>query len=271
MAISTITWNQVFELARNMGAKKVQVGNNDVLITQFVMAKMYTYHPWKFSLVNDIDTIPLVSGQQDYPAPPNIYRLTQAWVHVLYPGSVDQNYNLDVVWNLTPDLNPTGFYGNGQIFFMQKQMLYRLTNASQVITGSSGTGFGAGGFGDGGFGDGSGGTDPTTQAFLNSEYQPQPDKITDMSQWLPFPDEYADIAAEGVLYWLYKFGDDERAGTMVYLPNGTVEYTGQLGIFMGQLKEMAGKEMVGAGDTIFPSEMLGQRWWGERPPLGPWW
>lgn len=242
---STVTWNTAFELARNMGAKKVQVGSSDVTISQFVAARMYTYFPWQFSLKTSIGLVPLVDGQQDYPAPPDIYRLTQAWITVIYPGSVNQNYQLDVLKTLTPDLNPTGFYGNGGVMFMKNTSVLRLTNASQVIN-------------------------QPGPAFLNTEYQPTPDKITGMSQYLPFPDEYAQIAVEGILYWLYKFGDDERAGTMVK-QGGSVEYTGQQAVFEGQLQEMAGAEAIGAGDTFFPSEQLGQRYWGERNPLGPWW
>lgn len=246
MATSSFTWNQIAELARNMGAKKVQVGTNDVIIAQFVAARMYTYHPWQFSLIQFINSIPLVDGQQDYPAPANLYRLTQSWIHVVYPGSVDQFYNLNVVSTLTPDLNPTGFYGNGSVQFMQNFGVLRLTNASQVVN-------------------------QPGPAYLEGEYQPQPAKITDMGMPLPFPDEYAQIAVEGYLYWLYKFGDDERAGTMVKQGN-SVEYTGQMAVFESQLMQMAGAENAGEANTMFPAETLGYgRWCGERNPLGPYW
>lgn len=242
---STITWNDTFQLARNLGAKKMIVDNLDVNICQFVAARMYTYHPWQFSLVQQVQTIPLVNGQQDYPAPDDMYRLTQAWIEVQYDGSPNQNYNLNVVQNLTPDLNPTGFYGNGSIQFMRNFGILRLANASQVVNAPQ-------------------------PAWIDVEYQPQATKVTDTSQFLPFPDEYAQIAVEGVLYWLYKFGDDERAGTMVKQGN-SVEYTGQQAVFEGMLAEMAGEESAGNIDTIFPSDTMGTRWWGERAPLGPWW
>lgn len=231
MAVSSFTWNQIAELARNLGAKKVQVGTSDVLIAQFVAGRMYTYHPWQFSLVQSIDNIPFVDGQQDYPSPPDIYRLTQAWIHVTQPGSVDQFINLDVVANLTPDLNPTGVYGTGGLMYMRNYQLLRLTRPIQVNAGQA-------------------------PQFLNIEYQPQPAKITDMGMPLPFPDEYAQIAVEGYMYWLYKFGDDERAGTTVKQGNA-IEYTGQLGVFEAQLMQMAGAENAGEVQTIFPSDTLG--------------
>lgn len=231
MAISTITWNTIAELARNLGAKKVQVGSSDVTIAQLVATRMYTYRPWQFSLVRDIDTILFVNGQQDYPAPSSMYRLTQAWIHVTNPGSVDQFINLDVVANLTPDLNPTGVYGTGELMFMKNLSLLRLARPIQVNAGSN-------------------------PSFLNTEYQPRAAKITDMSQYLPVPDEYAQIAVEGYLYWLYKFGDDERAGTTVKQGNA-IEYTGQLGVFEALLMQMAGDETAGDVQTIFPSESFG--------------
>lgn len=231
MAVSTFTWNTIAELARNLGAKKIQVGSSDVTIAQLVAARMYTYRPWQFSLVQSIDAIPFVNGQQDYPAPNDMYRLTQAWIHVTNPGSVDQFINLDVFGTLTPDLNPTGVYGTGGLMYMQNFGLLRLTRPIQVNAGDN-------------------------PSYLNTEYQPQAVKVTDMSMYLPFPDEYAQIAVEGYLYWLYKFGDDERAGTTVKQGNA-IEYTGQLGAFEAQLMQMAGDENAGDTQTIFPSDTLG--------------
>lgn len=232
MAVSTFTWNTVAELARNLGAKKIQVGSSDVTIAQLVGARMYTYRPWQFSLVQTLyGSILLVDGQQDYPAPADMYRLTQTWITITTPGSIDQNVNFDVVANLTPDLNPQGLYGNGSAMYMANFGLVRITRPFQVTTGSN-------------------------PAYINFEYQPQFIKITDMSQYLPFPDEYVQIAVEGYLYWLYKFGDDDRAGTTVKQGNA-VEYTGQLGVFEALLMDMAGKETAGDVQTIFPAETLG--------------
>lgn len=244
---STYTWSQVGEFARNMGAKKIQVGTYDVMIAEAAANLIYTYFPWQFSLVNFFNSILLVPGQQDYPAPADMYRLTQSWIHVVYqPDSPDQFYNLNVQATLTPDLNPTGFYGNGNVAFMKNFGILRLANAAQVVN-------------------------QPQVAYLEGEYQPKSVKVTDMGQYLPMPDEYYPLAVEAYLYWLYKFGDDSRAGTMVK-QGGAVEYTGQLAVVKSQLQTMAGEEKVGASDTMFPSETLGWgRLQGERNPLGPWW
>src|ERR1700743_1802772 len=245
-AMSTTTWSQVFELARNLGAKKMQVNNSDAMICQFVAARMYTFRPWSWSLINmPYNSLPLVTGQQDYPAPEDMYDLTQAWLTITYPpgngnpGSPDQNYNLEVVENLTPDLNPTGYVTRGPISYIANYGVLRLGNAIQTST--------------------------TNPSFLNATYQPKMEKVTDTSMPLPFPDEYSLTAAEGILYWLYKFGDDERAGTVVKQGNA-VEYTGQLGVFEASLMNVAALDQASEVDTFFPSDAIGHRWnWGPYP------
>lgn len=256
MPISTTTWSTVFELARNLGAKKMQFGGtNDVVICQFVAARMYTYRAWSWACINaPINSLPLVIGEQDYPAPSDMYRLTQAWITVTYPnnaglpydpafpnngGSPDQNYNLEVVKNLTPDKNMTGFYGGGCITFVDKYGVLRLGQAVQPPT--------------------------PGPNFLNCTYQPKMEKVTDLSMPLPFPDEYADVAVKGVLYWLYKFADDDRAGTAVKQGNA-VQYSGQLGEFETSLFTAAQDDQATEVDSFFPESPLGQTYgWGPYP------
>ena len=247
--LSTTTWNDCFELTRNMGSKKMQTDGYDVKICQLVAQRMYTYRPWKFSLKTaPINAVPLVNGVQDYPAPQDIYDLESAWITVTYPAQngqpagIDQNWNLDVVDDLTPDLNPTGFLGNGCITLLPnlQQPILRLGNAIQPPT-------------------------PTNPSFLNCRYQPKMKKVIDMSMPLPFPDEYSGTAVEGIQYWLYKFGDDDRAGTVVKQGNA-IEYTGQLGVFEAFLARNAVDDQASEVSNFFPSDSLGHRWnWGPYP------
>lgn len=247
--LSTTTWNDCFELARNLGIKKVQVDSYDVKICQLVAQRMYTFRPWKFSLViAPLNAVTLVNGVQDYPAPSDIYDLVQAWITVTYPAQnnqpagIDQNWNLDVVDNLTPDLNPTGFLGNGCITLLPNSQnpLLRLGNAIQPPT-------------------------STNPSFLNCQYQPKMAKVIDMSSPLPFPDEYSDCAVSGILYWLYKFGDDDRAGTVIK-QGSSIEYTGQLGEFEAKLVAVAATDQDSEVGSFFPSDPLGHRWnWGSYP------
>jgi hypothetical protein len=258
----TYDWIQVIEFARNLGAKKVQVGNYDVKIAQMVQSAMYDHRLWQFSLKSiPYGSMTLNQGQQDYPAPSDIYRLNRAWVTITYPnsdgsafnpavpgmgGSPDQNWELDVVANLTQDLNPTGFYGNGSACYLKQYSVIRLQNAVQNWN------------------------QPPNPAYLGLEYQPAIPKITSCDMPLCFPDRYFQAAVEGALYWLYKFGDNDRAGTATKQGN-TVQYSGQLGKFKSELDIIAADEEGANVSTFFPSDSIGFTWWGERAPLGPGW
>ena len=240
---SSYDWNQVIEFARNLGAKKVQIGAYDVRIAQMVQSAMYNYRLWQFSLVSvPYGSLPLVQGQQDYPAPAELYRLNRAWVTITYPtadgtpynpantgngGSPDQNWELDVVANLTQDLNPLGSTATDQPVISSNIGVIRLQNAVQNWN------------------------QPPNPAYLGLEYQPSIPKITDCGMPLCFPDRYFEAAVQGVLYWLYQFGDNERAGTTTKQGN-IVEDTGQLAKFKAELALIAADE---EGSNVSPSSL----------------
>lgn len=234
----------------------MQIGNFDTKICQLVASRMYTYRPWSWSLkFGAPNSIPLLPGIQDYPAPDDIYDLVAAWFTITSPqpngqpydpfnpnlgGSPSQNWQLEVVDFLSPDLNPNGFLFGGAITLISNPNVFRLNRAVQPPT-------------------------PQNPAFLNFQYQPKMEKITDTSMAVPFPDEYADVAAQGLLYWLYKFGDDDRAGTTVRQGNN-VEYTGQLGEFEASLFRTAALDQTSEVSTFFPESSLGHNWfWGPYP------
>jgi hypothetical protein len=236
-----------------MGAKKMQLSNFDVQIAQAVCSVMYTYRPWTWSLINaPLNAVPLVQGIQDYPAPCDMWDLTQAWITVTYPqpsgapydpfnptngGSPDQDYNLECVKTLTPDKNTTGYYARGACSFIRNYKILRLSNAVQPPS--------------------------SAPAFLNCQYQPMMEKVTDLSMRLPFPDEFFPVSVAGCLYWLYKFGDDERAGTVIKQGN-SIEYTGQLAEFHSMLQVAAAQDLPSEVNTFFPSSPIGSTW-----PVGP--
>jgi len=97
---------------------------------------------------------------------------------------------------------------------------------------------------------------------LLGEYQMNPTKITNanLSTPFPFPDEYFNIVDAGILWRVYQLIDDPRAGTAQVSENGSMvkQYTGQFGVFMTMLKEMARTEDLGAGDEFqYPEQPLG--------------
>jgi hypothetical protein len=97
---------------------------------------------------------------------------------------------------------------------------------------------------------------------LLGEYQTYPTKVTPstLTVAFPFPDEYFNVLEAGLLWRVYQLLDDPRAGGMQMSENGSSmkQYTGQLGTFMGMLKEMSRTEDLSAGDEfMFPEQPLG--------------
>lgn len=97
---------------------------------------------------------------------------------------------------------------------------------------------------------------------LRGEYQTLPTKITNsnLSTVFPFPDQYFNVLEAGLLWRVYMLLDDPRAGTAQLSKNGSSieQWSGQMGIFMSLLKEMARTEDLSAGDEFqFPEAPMG--------------
>lgn len=95
---------------------------------------------------------------------------------------------------------------------------------------------------------------------IQGEYQKQPTKIdeSNLRTAFAFPDQYFDSFVEGLKYYLYKFSDDPRTGSVELTGTGQKQYTGQLAAFMAALQEMKEKEDLSAGQTSrFPQDPLG--------------
>ncbi len=83
---------------------------------------------------------------------------------------------------------------------------------------------------------------------------------------LPFDDLYFQVWLE-VLRWAgFSATGDQRAGAAMQLPNGSVQYSGQLATAMSFIHAMAANEGFNLGDTtVAPSEGLANGsdgWWG---------
>lgn len=90
---------------------------------------------------------------------------------------------------------------------------------------------------------------------IDGEYWFQPLKITTSVTTIVFPDQYVEVAIEGVKWKYYSLGDDPRTND-------------QFLIFSAKLKEMASAEDYGGEDTRFPGEGLGV---GGNVSTGTWW
>lgn len=144
---------------------------------------------------------------------------------------------LAALGNLSPELSRTaGIDTMKAVGWFSSQSFFRFDVAPQVTAG--------------------------TIIQLLGEYQTLPTKITSSNLTTPFgfPDEYFNVLDAGLLWRVYQLTDDPRAGTAQLSHNGSQiqQYTGQMGLFMGLLKEMARTEDLGAGDEFrFPGDPLG--------------
>lgn len=273
-------WQMLLDLSRRQGVSGVQVSDQDAVnITKMVSNRMYSRHPWQFTLnTTPKGTIPCQTGQQDYAAPSDCYRLVKAWIFVpvvnngISPSNVpppdDPSYaaylaalesqifvgtnnpvpyapqvrNLTLVKNIQVNLNCYSWVSIDTITQMGNSMAWRLKSAVYV---------------------------PDSQPFeIQAQYQPLAAPIEDMGVTPWFPDEYNDMAVAGFLYYLYQFANDPRAGTATYLPDNRVEYTGQLGTWIAQINAAAMEEQAGTVDNFVPQDSLGvdyrdsgDTWW----------
>lgn len=231
---STFTWSRIFEMARVTGDKKGQFGNSDVDIVQMVSTAMYRFFPWRFTLTNTPaiappGTLPLVDQQQDYAAPTDLYRLISAAIYRTDITPV-QVIDYDVVKTLTVDLNPTSYNNIQAISYEPDLGVIRLDSAISA---------------------------PSPSTFeLRLKYQPFLDPILSLDQAPWFPDEYVQIAHDGILHKIWGLDEDPRAGTASY-SGGQASYSGQLAVFIGGLRAMAMDEDAGAIDTMFPADPIG--------------
>lgn len=275
--MSSYTWSQLFDMVRRLGASSVQTSSADaLLICQMVSAQMYSAYPWQFTLTTTTSgQIPCQNGVQDYAQPDNCYRLVKAWLRMNQPAGLitsnvpppnDPNYaalvaaaesqayvganlpgyvaaqirDLDVVKNLSVDLNPYSWVAIRQITQLGNSSVWRLTGATYV---------------------------PVNQPFeIAAQYQPNAPTFSDLGAKPWFPDSYFNMATAGILYYLYKFNDDERAGT-ASTQNGSTAYSGQLAEWRSEMRSAAEAEREGSVDNFSPVDSLGSDsgfggyWW----------
>lgn len=219
--------NVVKVLAKNVGGlDKIKAEMCD-----FVSNEMYISYPWKDTITTiAAATLPLVDGQQDYSSPINIYRLTRATIFRTDVTPI-QTFELDIADDVPVDLTPKSHMAIRSCSQQQATGTLRLETAVNVPSGIS--------------------------LDLRGEYQLNPIKVVDIAQDMWFKDQYAQVAAQGLIYWAYKLSDDARAGTSQTM-NGRMVYTGQLADFMGALERMKQAEDWGASNSLFPEDTFGK-------------
>jgi len=226
------SWSDLINVGSTYG-KGIPLAKVNAQICDFVSQDMYQEYPWKQTITNTANgTIPLLDSTQDYPCvAPNIMRPLKAAICRTDVTPMDSR-DLTIVRDLSVDLLPRSYMGISQVSLQQAVGLFRLNAAVNVPTGM--------------------------KLELRVDYQIDPIKVTSLNQIIWFDDRFSIVALEGLLYWVYKLGDDTRAGsatTDAY--NRVTGYTGQLGTYKGALGRMKASEDFGFTDSVFPSEPMG--------------
>jgi hypothetical protein len=232
MALS-YSWQDLINVG-SAYAKGIPLARVNAQICDFVSSDMYIEYPWKETVTTTSTApalIPLVDGQQDYSVTaPNISRILSVslWNTSTTPSTVR---DLDLVDDLSVDLVPKAFEMIRAVALQKGTGLLRLDSAVRVPIGML--------------------------MDLRYDYQLDPTKVVSLNQDCWFHDKYAFVALEGLLYYVYKLSDDNRAGSVTTDGEGRQTYTGQLAGWKAALNRMKMAEDYGTTDAVFPGEPMG--------------
>lgn len=195
---------------------------------------IHSYYPWRWTL-GALTPISLVDNTQDYSvANTDVYRFVRLRV-TRTDITPNKSNELNLTEWLAPDLQTKGTLESFRaIAWDPVGSKLRLDVTASVPSGVT--------------------------MRIEGEYQKLPTKITSSSVGtaLTQPDVYFNVFVEGLLYYLYKYADDQRAGGVQVMKGGQRQYTGQLAVFMFALQAMAEAEDYGNAQGVrFPSEPLG--------------
>src|SRR3569833_478009 len=273
---ASMNWGELFDFTRRQMAASVQVSDKDKLfICQLVSARIWTSHPWQFTLTTT-PPIDCENGRQNYPMPSDCYRLVKAWLIYPQPIAGSSNtvppyddpsyvalqaaiasqtyvqgqdvivdtpsffyYPLEVVKTLDNNLYPNTAFRIKAITQIGNSGTWRLSSAAYV---------------------------PADQPFaLFGQYQPFSPKIIDIGKLPFFPDDYLHLGQAGIEYYLRKANNDPGAGAASY-QGGRMAYNGQLAVWMSEIENAAEQEREGSIDSFSPDDQLG----AETSDAGVW-
>lgn len=226
------SWNDLITVMTRF-SKGLPASSVNAQICDFISSDMYIEYPWKQTITNTASgKIPLLDSRQDYSAEaPNIMRPVKAWLKRtdIIPIQVR---DIEVKKDISIDLTPRSWIAIRTVSLQQSIGLFRLDSAVQIPAGQ--------------------------QVELCFDYQANPVKVEGLSQIIWFDDRYAFVAMQGLLYWIYKLGDDTRAGGAQTDASGRITgYTGQLGDYKAALNRMKSSEEYGFTENLYPSDAMG--------------
>lgn len=227
----TYTWANILTQVQDL-QKGMSFGGNEVTYCDKVGSAIYNYRPWFWKLTTIAGgTIPLVDGTQDYSVPANVNRITNLYLKRtdVTPAATRE---LDIAQDLAVDLVPRSPYAIRCAGLQAGVGLIRLEAAVAIPTG--------------------------TAWEIDGIFKINYARVAATTDTLWFPDHYAQVPVEGLLYWSYRRADDSRAGTAQRAENGRTVYTGQLAVFMEALNAMAKDQDDQGIQSVFPENTLGR-------------
>ena len=238
--MQTYTWANALAVTAPY-VKSIPTTTVDAVVCDQLNSFIWKAFPWRwavFSLTSATSELSLVDGTQDYAIGTTtgggFYQLLRARI-----TRTDVSPNIvrdkDIVQWLPPNLETKGSVDTVQAFATLSQNLttkIRMDCAASVPSG--------------------------TTYQIDGEYWAQPVKITLTASTIVYPDQYFNVAVEGLKWKYYSLGDDKRAGAMQVDSSGRKTYTGQMGVFMAELQSMIDDEDYGEGfQQRFPGNTLG--------------
>lgn len=212
-----------------LAAANLSDGSVDVTAADMANSRIWIAYPWRWTL-GSLTAIALVDGTQDYTiGNSDHYRPVNLWI-TRTDLTPDEYQPLKIKEHLPPELARNVGWPSFQTISWEKSInKFRLEAAASVPSG--------------------------TTLRIDGDYQKVPTKITALSATLAADDAYFETYMDWLLYYLYKFTDDSRAGGVVISGDGRKQYTGQLGKAMESLWEMKSQEDKGDGEPlVYPDE-----------------
>lgn len=200
---------------------------------------LWNFSPWRWER-KTLSAFSISNETQTYTAsvPSDFMQLLQAEA-VITSDTPDSVYELDIVKWI--DTDPT-----------EKRALTKLARICYLQELNSGAG---------GFKIPNPSIPSGTTAQIRGVYRALPTtKYTSANlttDFVELPDQYFHVYQEVLLWMVYRYIGDERAGLAQAASGGRIMYTGQLGVMMDAVELMFKAEDYPDTETIFPSESLG--------------
>lgn len=206
-------------------------------LVDWVNGEIWTAFPWEWTLAS-LTAISLVDGQQDYSisgSDTDFRVLTKAWL-TRTDTTPDQYFGpLSIRSWLAPELDLELTTRHEAIAYVRTSSGLRLRLDRSVNLPTSVT------------------------VQIDGEYQKNPTKLSDLStDTFAFPDEFYSVIVNGLIYYIYRWSGDRRAGDMRIDRNGNRQYTGALAAYRDALSMMVSSYDI-ADQVMVPSVALGAK------------